>query len=88
MQAMRRRNGKQFGVLRHVVNLLAKWKNQRANNHHIEAMLQYHRKHPTQNKFEYDHTNSKWTDVNCVISIVTMSYNLTNVHALDRNDSE
>ena len=39
-------------------------------------------------KFKYDHTNSKWIDVDCIISMVTTSYNSTNeVYTLDRNDS-
>jgi hypothetical protein len=92
VQAMRRRNGKQFGVLRQAVDLLARTKESRRrnpNNPHIEVMLQYYRKYPGRNKFKYDHTNSKWIDVDCIISTVTMSYNSTNeVYTLDRNDSE
>ena len=52
-------------------------------------MLQYYRKHLGRNKFKYDHTDSKWIDVGCVISTVIMSYNSTNeVYTLDRNDLE
>ena len=59
------------------------------NNSHIEVMLQYYQKHLGHNNFKYDHTNSKWIDVDYVISIITMSYNSTNeVYTLDRNDSE
>jgi hypothetical protein len=58
------------------------------NNSHIEVMLQYYRKYPCRNKFKYDHTYSKWIDVDYVISIITMSYNSTNeVYTLDKNDS-
>lgn len=92
MQAMRRRNGKQFGVLRQAVDLLARTEEsgrRNPNNPHIEVMLQYYRKYPGRNKFKYDHTDSKWIDVDCIISTVTMSYNSTNeVYTLDRNDSE
>ncbi len=43
----------------------------------------------SRNKFMYDHMDSIWIDLNCVISIVTMSYNSTNkVYTLDRNDLE
>jgi hypothetical protein len=92
VQAMRRRNGKQFGVLRQAVDLVAQteesWR-RNPNNPHIEVMLQYYRKYPGRNKFKYDHTDSKWIDVDCIISTVTMSYNSTNeVYTPDRNDSE
>ena len=43
------RNGKQFGVLRLAVDLLAQTEELRRrnpNNPHIEVMLQYYRKHP------------------------------------------
>lgn len=29
------------------------------------------------NKLKYDHIDNKWIDINCVNSIVTMSYNAT-----------
>jgi hypothetical protein len=89
---MRRRNGKQFGVLRQAVDLLAQTEEsgrRNPNNPHIEVMLQYYRNYPGRNKLKYDHTDSKWIDVDCIISMVTMSYNSTNeVYTLDRNDSE
>jgi hypothetical protein len=44
------------------------------NNPHIEVMLQYYRKYLGSNKFKYDHTDSKWIDVDCIIYTVTMSY--------------
>jgi hypothetical protein len=92
VQAMRHRNGKQFGVLRHAVDLLARTEESRRrnpNNPHIEVMLQYFRKHPGRDKFKYDHTDSQWIDIDCVISTVTMSYNPTNeIYTLDMNDSE
>ena len=92
VQAMRRRNGKQFGVLRQAVDLLARTEEsgrRNPNNPHIEVMLQYFRKHPGRDKFKYNHTDSQWIDIDCVISTVTMSYNPTNeIYTLDRNDSE
>ena len=62
VQPMRRRNGKQFGVLRQAVDLLARTEESRRrnpNNSRIEVMLQYYRKHLGRNKFKYDHTDSK-----------------------------
>ena len=62
VQTMRRRNGKQFGVLRQAVDLLARREElgrRNPNNPHIEVMLQYYRKHSCRNKFKYDHTDSK-----------------------------
>ena len=55
-------NEKQFGVLRQAVDLLARMEElgrRNPNNPHIEVMLQYYRKHPSHNKFKYDHTDSK-----------------------------
>ena len=41
------------------------------------------------NEFRYDHTDSKWIDVDCIISSGTMSYNVTNeVCTLDRIRTE
>ena len=52
-------------------------------------MLQYYSKHPWCNKYKYDHTDSKWIDVDCIIPIVSMRFNSTNeVYNLDRNDKE
>jgi hypothetical protein len=89
---MRRRNGKQFGVLRHAVDLLARTEElgrRNPNNPHIEVMLQYYRKHLGRNKFKYDYKATKWIGENYTISIVTMSHNSTNeVYTLDRNDSK
>ena len=92
VQAMRRRNGKQFGVLRQPVDLLARLEDRgrRTNqNPHIEVMLQYYRKYVGRDKFKYDHTDSKWIDIDCVICNVTLAYNPQNeVYSLDRNDAE
>ena len=62
VQAMRRRNGKQFGVLRQAVDLLARTEEsgrRNPNNPHIEVMLQYYRKHHGRDKFKHDHTDSQ-----------------------------
>ena len=91
VQAMRRRNEKQFGVLGQAVDLLAQTEESRrrdSNNPHIKVMLQYYTKHPGCSKLKYDQTDSKCIDVDCIISTVIMSYNSTNeVYTLDRNDS-
>ena len=55
-------DGKQYGVQRQAVDLLAwmeesGWRN--PNNPHIKVMLQYYRKHPSRNKYKYDHTEKK-----------------------------
>jgi hypothetical protein len=85
-------NGKQFEMLRQVVDLLARTeKSRRRNpkNSHIEVMFQYYRKHSDRNKFKYDHTNSKRIDIRSAISTVIMSYKSTNeVYTLDKNDLE
>ena len=52
-------------------------------------MMQYYRMHLGCDKFIYDHTNSKWIDVDCIISTMTMGYNATNdAYTLDRIDAE
>ena len=59
------------------------------NNPHIEVMLHYYGKHPSHNKFEYDDTNSKWIDVDWVITTITINYNIINeVYTIDVNDSK
>ena len=92
VQAMRRRNGKQFGVLRQPVDLLARLEEngkRKAQNLHIEVMLQYYRKYIGRDKFKYDHTDSKWIDIDCIICTVTLAYNPGNgVYSLDQNDAE
>lgn len=46
-------------------------------------------KHLGRDKFKYDHTDSQWIDVDCIICTVTISYNPGNeVYCLDRNDAE
>jgi hypothetical protein len=92
VQAMRRRNGRQFGVLRQPVDLLSRMEEsgkRNPHNPHIEVMLQYYRKHVGRDKFKYDHTDSQWIDVDCIICTVTMTYNPINeVYSLDRTDAE
>ena len=69
-------------------NLLTSWQFGRWNfhNHYIKVMLQYYMKHPSCNKFNYDHTNSKCIDENC---IYFYSDNVTNkIYTLDRVDVE
>ena len=57
--------------------------------HHIEVMLQYYQKHVGQAKFRYDHTDSKWIDVDCIFCTMTMTYNLVNkVHSLARSNAK
>jgi hypothetical protein len=66
-------NEKQFGVLGQTVDLLARAEEsgrRDPNNPHIEVILQYHKKHLGRNKFKYGHTDNKWFDVDCIISIV------------------
>jgi hypothetical protein len=74
------------------VDLLARLEENRkrkAQNPHIEVMLQYYRKYIGRDKFKYDHTDSKWIDIDCIICTVTLAYNPGNgVYSLDRNDAE
>ena len=52
-------------------------------------MLRHYKKHPSCNKGKYDHTNSKWIDVDCIISIVPISYNATHeIFIVDRIDAK
>ena len=63
-------NGKQFGVLRQTIDLLVQTKEsgrRNPNNPHIEVMLLYYRKHLGRNTFKYDHMDSKWIDVDCIV---------------------
>ncbi|KAG0572953.1 hypothetical protein KC19_VG137300 [Ceratodon purpureus] len=89
---MRRRNGKQFGVLRQPVDLIARLEEsgkRNIQNPHIEVMLQYYRKHIGREKYKYDLTDSKWINIDCIICTVTLTYNPGNeVYSLDSNDAE
>ena len=61
----------------------------KAENPHIEVMLQYYRKYIGRDKFKYDHIDSKWIDINCIIYNVILAYNHGNeVYSLDQNDAE
>ena len=52
-------------------------------------MLQYYIKHMGRNKAKYDHTNSKWIYVDCIISTLTINYIATNkLCTLDRFNAE
>ena len=92
VHALWRCNGKQFDVLKQSVDNVTATKESRKRNHnnpHTDLMLQYCRKHLGRSKFKYDHTYGKRMHVDCVISIVTMSYQFTNdVYTLDRNDAK
>ena len=61
--------GKNLGYLGKWLTFLLKRRNQggeKINNSYIVViMLQYDQKHPGRNKFIYDHTDSKWFDVDC-----------------------
>ena len=73
MQVVRQRSGKQFRVLRHTVDLVVRMEEsgrKNPNNPHIEVMLQYYTEYHGHNKFKYDHTNCKWSDIDCIISNV------------------
>ena len=46
-------------------------------------------KHLGCNKFKFDHTNSKWIDVDCIIYTMTISFNSPNeIYPLKRIDVE
>jgi hypothetical protein len=50
-------------------------------------MLAWFKKIPGQLKFKYDHSDWKWTDLDSIISTVTMCFNSnTNLYSLDPID--
>lgn len=52
-----------------------------------EVLLQYFRKVPGLNKFKYDHTDTRWIDVDTVITTVTLEYSCsTDVYTLATED--
>ena len=55
----------------------------------VEVMLQYFRKLPGHLKFKYDATDSRWIDVDAIITTVTVEYNSSNdVYTLDLEDAD
>ena len=51
------------------------------------VMLAWFKKIPDQLKFKYDLSDWKWTDLNSIISTVTISFNSnTNLYSLDPVD--
>ena len=52
-------------------------------------MLQYFQKVPRQLKFKYDHTDTRWIDVDTIITTITLEYNHTiDVYTLDLEDDQ
>jgi len=43
-----------------------------------QVLLQYFNKTKGQNKYKYDYSDSKWIDIECIITNVTLSFNLVN----------
>lgn len=92
VQSMRRLHGKQWGLLRQPVDLMNLKETsgkQNSNTCNLQVMLQYFRKFPGHLKFKYDHTDTRWIDVDTIISTVTLEYNsTTDVYTLDSNDAD
>lgn len=54
-----------------------------------QVLLQYFRKVPGLNKFKYDHTDTRWIDVDTVITTVTLEYSSsTDVYTLATEDAD
>lgn len=95
VQSMRRVHVKQWGLLQqpvdlmNLMNLKETSAKQNSNTCNIQVMLQYFWKFPGHLKFKYDHTDTRWIDVDTIISTVTLEYNsTTDVYTLDSNDAD
>jgi hypothetical protein len=92
VQSMRRRVGTQWGLLRHPIDLMNRSSTsgkQSSSPCNLQVMLQYFRKCPGHLKFKYDHTDSRWIDVDTIITTVTLSYNSsTDVYTLYSEDAD
>jgi len=87
---MRRKVGTQWGLLRQPVDLLnrtAAGSRKNSNPSPIQVMLQYFSKAVGLNKFKYDHSDTKWVDIESIITTVTLSFNLvTSIYTVDPED--
>lgn len=73
----------------HTVNRSSTSGKQSSSPCNLQVMLQYFRKCPGHLKFKYDHTDSRWIDVDTIITTVTLSYNSsTDVYTLDSEDAD
>lgn len=81
VQKMRRKVGTQWGLLRHPVDLINRTTiagKKNTNGCPIQVLLQYFSKTVGLNKYKYDHSDTKWIDIECIITTVTLSFNPTN----------
>lgn len=92
VQSMCRQIGTQWGLLRNPINLKnlsATSRKQSSNLCKVQVMLQYFRKFPRHLKFKYNHTDSRWIDVDTIIITVTMEYNPdSDVYILAAEDTD
>jgi len=55
----------------------------------VQIILHYYTPAPSQYKFKYNLTDSKWISLEAVITNVTLTYNLdTQVYCLDSGDAK
>jgi len=92
VQKMRRKVGTQWGLLRHPIDLINRTAASGKKNtvtSPIQVMLQYFNKTAGLNKFKYDHSDTKWVDIECIITTVTLSYNAVNcVYTVNPEDAD
>ena len=78
---MYRKVGTQWGLSRHPVDLINCCTTARKKNSNpcpIEVFLQYFSKTSGLNKYKYDHSDTKWIDIECIITTVILSFNSMN----------
>ena len=83
-------NGNKWGPCRHAIDLQnksAQVGKKGITLHTYMVMLAWFKKAHGQLKFKYDHSNWKWTVLDSIFSMVTMSFNSnTNLYSLDLVD--
>ena len=78
---MWRKVGTQWGLLQHPVDLINRTTIAGKNNTNgcpIQVLLQYFSKTAGLNKYKYDQNDTKWIDIEYIITTVTLSFNPTN----------
>ena len=92
VQKMLCKVGIQWDLLYHsvdLINQLAVAGKKNTNPSPIQVLLQYFSETASLNKYKYDHSDTKWVDIECIITTITLSFNVVNsVYIVNREDAD
>ncbi len=91
VQGLRRKVGASWRGVSQPVDLLTRsgntWKKSNSNPI-IEVQMNWFSKAPGRHRFRYDHSDSKWVDIDTIITTVTLSYQkMGKVYTLNTEDA-